>query len=261
MVLLMYLAAGAFAGTVAGLLGVGGGIVVVPVLIIAFEAQGFSPQILTHLAIGTSLATIVFTSASAVWSHHRRGSVCWSVLSPMMTGIVAGAILGVMLVVRIDGQVLKQMIGVFAILVSLKMLLNPHVEGRRAIPGGYSLASFGVFAGAISAMLGIGGGTLTVPYLSRLRLSMYQVIGTASACGFPIALVGAMMNMLVGRSETELPEWSLGFVYLPALFGVALASMICARFGVKLAHRLPGVALRRAFAGALLIVGARFLLS
>jgi len=261
MVLILYLAAGALAGFLAGLLGVGGGIIVVPVLIVAFETQGFPDQVLIHLAIGTSLASIIFTSASAVFNHHRKQAVRWQILKPMLVGIIAGSILGVLIVVRIDGDTLKQLIGLFAMLVALKMAFNPAIDGGHAIPGKVALGRFGLLAGGVSSMFGIGGGTLTVPYLSRLKMPMHQVIGTASACGFPIAVVGALTNMLVGMDVEGRPLGSIGFVYLPALAGVALASIFCARLGVRVAHALPALLLRRVFAGALFIVGLRFLIS
>lgn len=261
MVLLIYLLAGCFAGLVAGLLGVGGGVIIVPVLILVFEAQGFSAALLTHMAIATSLATIVFTSASSIYQHHCLGGVRWDVLKSMLPGIVVGAIAGVLLVIQLDGELVKKLIGIFAIVVALRMLFKASTQGQRPLPSAGTFTLAGMSVGAASSMFGIGGGTFTVPFLSRYQLTMRQVVGSAAACGMPIALVGAATNVLAGQNIAERPEWSLGFVYLPALFGVAAASMIFARLGARLAHRLPSAQLKRIFALCLLVVGARFLLN
>jgi len=259
MTLIIYLLAGAIAGLIAGLFGVGGGSVVVPVLVVLFEAQGFSPELLTHMAIGTSLATIVFTSMSSVLNHHRLGSVNWSVLRPMSLGIVLGAVLGVATVLQIKGEVVKQLIGGFAILVSVRMFLQSSVEATRPLPSVTVLAPVGAVVGWVSSIFGIGGGTLSVPFLSRYALPMTQVVGTAAACGLPIAIAGALTNIVLGHGVENRPEWSLGYVFLPALAGISIASVIFAKVGAKLAHRLPANMLKKLFAGALLLVGIKFL--
>ena len=259
MVIASYLIAGMFAGLVGGLLGVGGGIIVVPVLILVFESQGFSALVLTHMAIGTSLATIVFTSASSVLNHHRLGSVEWTIFKHMSIGIVAGAIAGVFVVTQLEGIWLRKMIGLFAVLMAGKMLVASASLSQRQLPASHVLASVGGVIGGISSMLGIGGGTLSVPFLSRYRLEMRQVIGTAAACGLPIAIAGALTNMSLGQGVEGRPNWSVGFVYLPALFGIAVTSVFFARIGTRLAHRLPAITLRRLFSTALLIVGIKFL--
>ncbi len=261
MVLLTYLLAGVFAGLVAGLLGVGGGIIVVPVLILTFEAQGFRVEHLTHMAIATSLATIVFTSSSSVYNHHRLGGVRWDVLRAMLPGIALGAIAGVLLVIQLDGALVKKLIGIFAMLVAVRMLTAGRHSGQHALPGRpwFTLAGLGI--GGASTMFGIGGGTFSVPFLSRYRLRMQEVVGTAAACGLPIALVGALTNMVAGADMNDAPAWSIGYVYLPALFGVAMASMFCARVGAQWAHRVSSSVLKRIFALCLLVVGLRFLMN
>lgn len=261
MLLLTYLLAGIFAGLVAGLLGVGGGIIVVPVLILAFEAQGFSAEHLTHMAIATSLATIVFTSASSVYNHHRLGGVRWDVLRVMLPGIAGGAVAGVLVVIQLDGEWVKKLIGLFAVVVAARMLTAGRHAGNRHLPAWpvFSLVGFGI--GGASTMFGIGGGTFSVPFLSRYRLRMQAVVGTAAACGMPIAVVGAFTNMLAGAGLANMPEWSIGYVYLPALFGVAAASVVFARVGAIWAHRVSSLWLKRIFALCLAIVGVRFLVS
>ena len=260
-VFVSYLALGALAGTMAGLFGIGGGLVIVPALIFSFELQGVSTDISAHLAVGTSLATIVFTSISSIRSHHKHLSVRWDLFRPMTVGIVGGAILGAWTVAFMSGDVLQVIIGVFAISVGLKMLLAMNPKPGRDVPGSVGLGVAGGGIGWASAIFGIGGGTLTVPYLSWCNVRMQQAVGTSAACGLPIAVAGAAGNMWTGWGNPQLPDYSLGFVYLPALFGVILTSVFFAKFGAALAHRLDAMLLKRIFAVVLLIVGLRFILS
>jgi uncharacterized membrane protein YfcA len=260
MILAIYLLAGACAGLVAGLFGVGGGIVVVPVLVVVFESQGFDAQILTHMAIGTSLATIVFTSISSVVNHHRLGSVDWNIFKPMSVGIVLGSVIGVVTVLQLDGELVKKLIGGFAIFVAFKMFLQSSVVSTKEVPEGFCVMTpVGVFVGWVSSIFGIGGGTLTVPFLSRYNIEMKKVVGTAAACGLPIAIAGALTNIVMGIDLPHRPAWSLGYVYLPALFGIAVASTYFAKVGAKLAHKLPADLLKKLFAVTLFVVGLKFL--
>lgn len=256
----LYLALGAFAGTLAGLFGIGGGLVIVPVLIFSFALQGVSPEIAAHLAVGTSLATIVFTSISSIRSHHLHEAVCWDIVRSMVAGIVVGAVLGAVTASMLPGAVLETVIGIFVILVALKMLLAVDPKPGREVPGQIGLGVAGTVIGWASAIFGIGGGTLTVPYLSWCNLRMQNAVGTAAACGFPIALAGALANVGTGWSHPELPFLSVGFIYLPAFAGIVLTSVFFARVGANLAHRLDARILRKIFAIFLLLVGIRFLI-
>lgn len=259
MILAVYLLAGACAGLIAGLFGVGGGVIVVPVLIVVFEAQHFPPEVLTHMAVGTSLATILFTSISSVWHHHRLGSVHWILFRPMSAGIVLGSTLGVMTVLQLDGELVKKLIGGFAVLVSLKMFLQARHESSRPLPGSITLVPAGIVIGWVSAIFGIGGGTLSVPFLSRYELAMKRVVGSAAACGLPIAIAGTATNVVMGIGLPARPEWSLGYIYVPAVAGIVLTSIVFAKVGAGLAHRLPAERLKKLFALALMLVGIRFL--
>ncbi|KZY84405.1 hypothetical protein A3741_29815, partial [Oleiphilus sp. HI0069] len=185
MFIVSYLLAGIFAGLTAGLFGVGGGLVVVPILVFVFESQGFPAEVLTHMAIATSLATIVFTSMSSVYNHHKRGAVLWSVFRPMSAGIALGAVLGVLTLVQLDGWMLKKLFGLFAVIVALRMFIKSASLQSLAIPGNIALSIMGVVIAWFSSIFGIGGGTLSVPYLSRYRIEMKEVVGTAAACGLP----------------------------------------------------------------------------
>lgn len=257
----IYMVLGAFAGTLAGLFGIGGGLIIVPVLIFSFGAQGFSPEITAHMAVGTSLATIVFTSLSSIRSHHGHGAIRWDVFRPMAVGIIAGALVGAWTAALLSGAALELIIGAFVILVGIKMLLDVNPKPGRNVPGHIGLGVTGAGVGWASAIFGIGGGTLTVPYLSWCNVKMQQAVGTSAACGLPIAVAGALGSAWAGWAQPALPEYSLGFIYLPALIGIILTSVLFARVGANLAHRLNAKVLKRVFAILLLLVGLRFLLS
>ena len=257
----IYMVLGAFAGTLAGLFGIGGGLIIVPVLIFSFGAQGFSPEIAAHMAVGTSLATIVFTSLSSIRSHHGHGAIRWDIFRPMAFGIIVGALIGAWTAALLSGAALELIIGLFVILVGLKMLFSVNPSPGRNVAGKPGLATAGAGIGWASAIFGIGGGALTVPYLSWSNVRMQQAVGTSAACGLPIAIAGAVGNAWTGWGEPALPEYSLGFIYFPALIGIILTSVLFARVGANLAHRLNAKVLKRVFAIMLLLVGLRFLLS
>ncbi|WP_339515426.1 sulfite exporter TauE/SafE family protein [Pseudomonas sp. RL_15y_Pfl2_60] len=260
MELLLYLMLGAAAGVMAGLFGVGGGLIIVPVLVASFAAHGFAPEVLTHLAVGTSLATIIFTSINSVLEHHRIGAVRWPLFIWMAAGILLGAALGALTASKIQGPLLQKIIGVFAISVALQMILGLKPKASRGVPGKPGLSVAGVVIGWASAIFGIGGGSLSVPFLMWRSVPMQQAVATSSACGLPIALAGAISFMWIGWNEPQLPQWSAGFVYLPALAGIAVSSMFFARVGARLAHRLSPLVLKRLFALLLFCVGLNFLI-
>ncbi|AYC31079.1 sulfite exporter TauE/SafE family protein [Pseudomonas cavernae] len=257
---LLYLLLGAGAGVLAGLFGVGGGMIIVPVLVFSFSAQGFDPAILTHMAVGTSLASIIFTSVNSVLEHQRKGAVNWTVFAWMALGILVGAGLGALTAKAIAGPMLQRIIGIFAISIAVQMAFELRPKASGGLPGKPGLSAAGGVVGWASAIFGIGGGSLTVPLLVWRGQSMQQAVATSAACGLPIALVGALSFMLLGWHSPSLPQWSLGFVYLPALVGIAAASMPFARVGARLAHRLPQRVLKRLFALLLLSVGLNFLI-
>lgn len=255
----LYLVVGTVAGTLAGLFGIGGGLVIVPVLIFGFQMQQVSPEVAAHLAVGTSLATIVFTSLSSIRSHHVKKAVRWDLFRPMMVGIIAGAALGAWTASLLSGAALQLIIGVFVVAMGLKMLFQANPRPGRDVPGLVGLGLAGSGIGWASAIFGIGGGTLTVPFLSWCNVRMQQAIGTSAACGLPIAVAGALTNVATGWQHPSLPDYSAGFVYLPALLGVTLTSVVFARFGAELAHRLDARMLKRIFAILLIVIGIRFL--
>lgn len=258
MELLLYLVLGATAGVLAGLFGVGGGLIIVPVLVLSFTSQGMPAEILTHLAVGTSLATIVFTSINSLLEHHRKGAVRWPLFRWLTLGILLGAALGGMTAALIQGPLLQKIIGTFAIIIAAQLALDLKPKASRGVPGKPTLTVAGAVIGWASSIFGIGGGSLTVPFLVWRSVPIQQAVATSAACGLPIAIAGALSFMYTGWENPNLPQWSVGFVYLPALLGIALTSMFFARFGARLAHRLSPLLLKRLFALLLLSVGLSF---
>ena len=258
--LLLYLALGAFAGLMAGLLGVGGGLIIVPVLAGIFQHQQMSAAVIMHLAIGTSLATIVVTSVSSVRAHHQRGAVLWPVVWRLTPGIVIGAWLGAVVADALPSAVLSKIFAVFVLVVAAQMAFGAKPAPHRELPGAPGMLATGGVIGAVSAIVGIGGGSLTVPFLTWCNTPMRQAVATSAACGLPIALAGAIGFIVTGLNAAELPAWSLGYVYGPALVGVAFASMLSAPLGAKLAHTLPAEVLKKVFAVFLTLIGVRMLL-
>lgn len=244
------LALGAFAGLAAGLLGIGGGMLMVPFMSMLLDRIGFPHDEVVKVAIATSLTTIVFTSVSSVRAHHARGAVRWDVVRTLAPGILAGSLLAAQLAHAVPGRALAAFFGLFIGWSALKMIAGrPPSPGGR-LPGPAGMAAAGCGIGALSALLGAGGAFVTVPFLVRRNLPMISAVASSAACGFPIALAGAVGYAWAGR-HLDLPSGTLGYVYLPALACIAAASVTTAPIGARLAHALPARTLRRIFAGLL----------
>ncbi len=260
MTLLLYLVLGAFAGVMAGLLGVGGGLIIVPALVWIFRGQGMNDAIIMHLAIGTSLATIVVTSISSVRAHHRRGAVLWPVFWQLTPGIVVGAWLGAAVADALSSLALQKVFALFVLAMSAQMGFGAKPAPHRNLPETIGMIAVGGMIGTVSAIVGIGGGSLTVPFLTWCNVSIRQAVATSAACGLPIALAGSIGFVITGLNTANLPAWSLGYVYGPALVGIALVSMLSAPFGARLAHTLPTEMLKKVFAVFLALIGIKMLL-
>ncbi len=256
-IILVYSALGAMAGILAGMLGVGGGLVIVPMLVFAFGWQHFPDPVIMHLALGTSMASIVFTSVSSFWAHHQRGAVEWVVVRRIVPGILVGTFLGSCLAARMSTGFLKGLFVVFLYYVGVQMLLNRKPKSTHHIPGSSGMFGVGSVIGAFSSLVGIGGGTLSVPFMIWCNFSVHTAIGTSAAIGFPIAIAGTLGYIYNGLHSPGLPGYSLGFVYLPALTGLVCASVVTAPLGVRLAHSLPVEQLKRVFAIVLFVVATR----
>lgn len=256
---LAYFVFGAVAGIIAGLLGVGGGIVVVPALYWIFTMQGLPQAEMMHLALGTSLATIVFTSFSSFRAHAARGAVRWDIFRHFTPGILIGAFLGSWTAARLSSRSLRVAFMLLLYYVSIQMLLNIKPKASRQLPGTLGLGTAGGVIGLLSNLVGIGGGIMTVPFLSWCNVPIHVAVGTAAAIGLPIAIAGAIGYVINGLVATDLPPLCLGFVYLPALCGIVAMSVLTAKLGARLAHTLPVVVLKRVFALFLLAMATRML--
>lgn len=260
MELVAYLALGAIAGTLAGLLGVGGGLVLVAALAWLLPRMGVPQEAAMHAALASSLASIVFTAASSAWAHHRRGSVLWPTVAWMVPGVLVGGWVGSRFAIGLDGDVLRWCVAGYCLLAAAQLAFGrqrTRPDGAPAPRGpGYTAAGAGI--GAVSAVVGIGGGSMTVPVLVWRGVAPVRAVGTSSACGVFIGIGSALGYVLQAPAGAiDLPG-ALGYVYLPAAGGVALASVLAAPFGTRLAHRLSGPALKRVFALFLIAVGCSF---
>ncbi|MBB5017044.1 hypothetical protein HNQ59_000306 [Chitinivorax tropicus] len=252
-----YLGIGIGAGFLAGLLGVGGGLIIVPMLVFCFEQQGFHDPL--HLALGTSLASILFTSLSSIRAHHGRQAVNWQIVRRITPGILVGTFLGAQIAGALPTTPLKWFFIVFIFYVAVQMLLNIKPQPSRGLPTLPGMTGVGLGIGSVSSLVGIGGGSLSVPFMSWCNVKIHEAIGTSAAIGFPIALAGAAGYITSGWAQPSLPMGSLGYVYLPALTGIVITSVLMAGQGAKLAHTLPVAQLKKAFAVLLLAVGSKML--
>ncbi len=256
----LYVIAGAAAGLLAGLFGLGGGVILVPVLLWLFAWQGFPAETIAVTAVATSLATIVVTGLSSVLAHHRLGSLDWTVARALLPGIVGGAVAGAWVADRLPGAWLETTFALYLLLVAFQMVWRWQPRPGSRPPGAGWLAGAGGVIGLVAAMLGIGGGTLTVPLLVRWALPMRTAVAVSSAAGLPLAAAGTASYGLLGWDTPGLPPGSLGYVYLPAFLGIVATSTLTAPLGAKLAHRLPAGTLKRLFAVILALIALRILL-
>jgi len=258
--LAIYLGVGCVAGLLAGLLGLGGGLVIVPMLGFCFQRQGgIPPSAVMHLALATSMASIMFTAVSSAWAHHRRGAVDWTVVGRIIPGVFFGTFLGSYVASRLSTGFLKAFFVAFLIYVATQMLVGRKPAASRQLPGWPGMLGVGSAIGVVSSLVGIGGGTLSVPFMLWCNLAVHRAIGTSAAIGLPIAVGGTIGYLVNGLRVPDLPPYSVGYIYLPALVGIVCASVLMAPVGVRLAHRLPVALLKRIFAVLLLVVAARML--
>jgi len=256
----IYLVLGVFAGLVAGLFGVGGGLIIVPALTILFERYGIASGSYVHLAIGTSLATIVVTSISSMRAHHRHGAVQWDVFRQLTPGIVIGALVGAVIADFLPTAILRVVFAFFELVVAIQIGFNLMASPHRHLPRSRVMAGVGTVVGVISSVVGIGGGTMTVPFLVWCNVSIRKAVATSSACGLPISIAGAAGFVFTGWGEPTLPAGSTGYLYWPAFAGIAAASVVFAPLGARLAHTLPVAMLQRVFAVFLALLGLRMLI-
>lgn len=254
----IYVATGAFVGVAAGLLGIGGGLIIVPVLTTALTYFVDSSQTV-HIAIATSLATIFVTSFSSAYAHHQKGAVRWDVFKMLALGVLAGAFIGGWVSQYFESSTLSKVFGILELLIAINMLLAIKPKPSRQLPGFVSNTAAGTVIGSLSSVIGIGGGTLTTPYQVWNNITMHQAIATSAAVSLPVALAGSIGYILAGMQATDLPAYTTGYIYWPAFFGIILTSVFTAPIGTTLAHKLPIKTLKRAFGLFLIILAIKML--
>lgn len=252
----VFVAIGCVVGFLAGLLGVGGAMTMVPVLTVIFTDLGFPAQHVIHVAVATSLATIAFTSVSSARAHAQRGAVLWHVVWSFTPGILLGSLVGPQIVARMSPAVLAAVFAVFTGSSAVQMLLNREPKATRNLPGKAALFGVGAGIGVLSSMVGAGGAFLSVPFMTWCNVRIHKAVATSAALGFPIAVAGTVGYVIAGLNQNDLPPYTLGYIYLPALAAIVVASMLVAPIGVRVAHGLPVIKLRRVFAGLLFAIAA-----
>lgn len=257
---LAYLVLGVIAGFLAGLFGVGGGLVLVPVLLLMFDSQHFAADHILHLALGTSMATIVFTSLASMRKHHQHGAVNWQVVRRITPGILLGTAIGAATASAIPAKGLGIFFAAFVYFAAALILIDKRPHASRQLPGMVGMTFTGTLTGWLSSLVSIGGGTIVVPFLLWCNIPIRHAIGTASAIGFPIAVGGTLGYIVVGWTAAGLPDAHLGYVYLPALLWVALATVLTAPLGAKAAHHMKVELLRKLFAVLLIVLATKLLL-
>ena len=254
-----YLLMGLFVGFFAGLLGIGGGLILVTLMVFFFGLQGFPEDRLLHLALGTSLASIVFTSISSFLAHHKRGAVRWDIVRIAVPGLILGTLLGTVVADQLRSKYLAIFFVIFVYFSALQMFADLKPKPTRQLPGkpGMSLAS--VMVGIISSLVGVGGGVITIPLMTLCNVPMRQAIGTSAGFGLPIALAGAVGYIVTGLDKDHLPTMSIGYVYLPALIGIVIGTSVTVPWGARMAHSVPVPRLKKIFAVILFILATKML--
>ena len=256
-----YAAAGALVGFLAGLLGIGGGMTLVPILSAMFAAQALADGHTVHLALGTAMASIVFTSSASVRAHHLRGAVDWTVVRRLAPAMAAGALIATLASGFVSQRALALAFAAIVYAGALQMLLGGRPSASRGLPGSAGMMAAGTAIGVICGLVSAGGAFLTVPFMMYCRVPVLTAIGTAAAVGIPVALVGTAGFVASGWRLPGLPAASLGFVYLPALAALVIGSIATAPLGAHLAHRLPVTTLKRVFALLLFALATKMVLT
>ena len=252
-------ALGLLIGYFAGLLGIGGGMLMVPFMVFVLSSQGVAEAVLLKVAVATSLTTICFTSLSSVWAHHRKGAVLWPVALVLAPGILIGSLAGANLAVALPAKALTFFFAAFVTFSATQMLLNKKPKPGRVLPGSIGMFGVGNVIGVLSSMVGAGGAFVSVPFMTWCNVSIHKAVATSAALGFPIALAGSLGYVLAGLGRTDLPAGALGFVYVPGLVSIALGSMLTAPLGARTAHRMDIGPLKKVFALFLYLMAAYFL--
>ena len=257
----LYMATGALVGFLAGLLGIGGGMTMIPILAALFSAQHFAPDHVVHLSLATAMASVMFTSSSSVAEHTKLGSEDFTIVRRMVPGMVAGTLLSTVAAGSISQRHLALAFAVIVFGGATQILLNKKPQPGRTLPGPLPLSAFALLVGVVSGLVSAGGAFLTMPFMVMCGVPMRTAIGTGAALGIPVAIIGTIGHVVSGWTISGLPPWSFGFVNLPALAGLVVTSVLIAPYGARLAHRLPIVILKRIFATSLYLLAAKMLIT
>jgi len=257
--ILMLMLCGSISGFLAGLLGIGGGMILVPFMILVFNHLGFNQEVIVHMAIATGMATILFTTSSAIWAHHKHGSIDWKLVASLSPGMIFGGLIGGSeLFEALKTSWLSLFFAIFIVYTSIQMLLNKKPTAGRNLPGVIGLFSFGTFAGALASLVGAGGAFITVPFMLWCNVKPHTAMATSSGLGLPVSLAATIGYMYGSWGNPNLPSGSLGFVYLPAVACIVIVSIFTAPFGAKMARKLNVAQLKRVF-GIMLFFLAAFM--
>jgi uncharacterized membrane protein YfcA len=257
--ILMLMLCGSISGFLAGLLGIGGGMILVPFMILVFNHLGFNQEVIVHMAIATGMATILFTTSSAIWAHHKHGSIDWKLVASLSPGMIFGGLIGGSeLFEALKTSWLSLFFAIFIVYTSIQMLLNKKPTAGRDLPGVIGLFSFGTFAGALASLVGAGGAFITVPFMLWCNVKPHTAMATSSGLGLPVSLAATLGYMYGSWGNPNLPSGSLGFVYLPAVACIVIVSIFTAPFGAKMARKLNVAQLKRVF-GIMLFFLAAFM--
>lgn len=258
-VLIACIALGSIVGFLAGLLGIGGGLIIVPALVYLLPMVGVTGEVVMPMALATSLGAIVITSSSAALAHHKKKNIPWQLTKPLMVAVAVGALLGAFIADALSTKALTSFFSVVVVLLACYMLLSIKVTKERAMPSNLVMKFFSFITGIIASLMGIAGGAILVPMFSYFGVPIRHSIGIATACGVMVALFGSLGYIITGFNLPNLPEWSLGYVYLPALLGIVMSSSVFAPIGVKYASKLPVKTLKKFFAVFLIFVAIKMM--
>jgi uncharacterized membrane protein YfcA len=256
---IVYLLMGLFVGFFAGLLGIGGGLILVTLMVYLFTLQGFPADRILHMALGTSITSIVFTSISSLRAHHRHGAVRWHIVRMAVPGLIIGTLLGTLVADQLKSKYLAIFFVIFVYYSAVQMFVNAKPKASRQLPGRTGMTIASMVIGVLSALVGVGGGVMTIPLMSMCNVPMRNAIGTSAALGLPIAVAGAIGFIATGLGKDHLPPFSVGYVYLPALIGIVVGTLVTVPWGARMAHTMPVARLKKIFAVILFILATRML--
>jgi uncharacterized membrane protein YfcA len=251
----VFLVLGAVVGFMSGLLGIGGGFTIVPVLMEVFTREGFAIEHVLPMAIGTSAATIIFTTFASARAHHARGAVAWPVVRAMAPGLLIGSLIGPQIATAMPVWLLAGIFGAFTWITALRMLRARPPKATRELPGKGGLFGVGIGIGVVAGMVGTGGAFYAVPFMIRCNIKPHTAVATSAALGLPIALAASLGFIFAGLRKAGLPPYSIGYIYVPALVGIVACSMLVAPYGARVAHAWSGARLRITFAAMLFGLG------